>query len=324
MKSIRIICVDDDPLALDQLKNVLIALDMPLDCSFFGSAKQALEAHRNNRADIVISDLRMGATTGIEVISEMQKFAPETFYMLLSGDADLQSALTAMNEIRVFRFFTKPATVGEIGAGLAEAICEKNLRTMRLIANSALDAIERMNTAVASISVDGKIIYANEPADAILQYSGAFLISSDGAFRAVNAGEQKNFMEWLNTLHSTENIGAPVNVFRFSRADDEGPIIVSVVYSEATDHSEAHFSCIFSDTTRTDIATVSGIATALNLTQSEARIVHGLVVGGSVDEAAAMAGVSVSTARTYLKNVFHKTGVSRQAELVRLAILTAA
>ena len=52
------------------------------------------------------------------------------------------------------------------------------------------------------------------------------------------------------------------------------------------------------------------------LTQTEAKLVQLLVAGLTLDEAATDLNISVNTARTHLKHVFHKTGVNRQAELV--------
>ena len=52
-------------------------------------------------------------------------------------------------------------------------------------------------------------------------------------------------------------------------------------------------------------------------TPAEARLTAALVAGKSVKEFAEEAGVSLNTARTHLKNVFPKTGVKRQAALVR-------
>lgn len=52
------------------------------------------------------------------------------------------------------------------------------------------------------------------------------------------------------------------------------------------------------------------------LTQTEAKLVQILVGGSTLDNAAIELEISVNTARTHLKHVFHKTGVNRQAELV--------
>jgi DNA-binding CsgD family transcriptional regulator len=52
------------------------------------------------------------------------------------------------------------------------------------------------------------------------------------------------------------------------------------------------------------------------LTQTEGKLVQLLVGGTTLDNAATDLDISVNTARTHLKHVFHKTGINRQAELV--------
>jgi DNA-binding CsgD family transcriptional regulator len=55
---------------------------------------------------------------------------------------------------------------------------------------------------------------------------------------------------------------------------------------------------------------------ALGLTHSERRLARFLILGHSIEQAAQEANVTTSTARTYLKRIFAKTGVRRQSELV--------
>ena len=52
------------------------------------------------------------------------------------------------------------------------------------------------------------------------------------------------------------------------------------------------------------------------LTQTEAKLVQLLIRGLTLDEAAQDLEISVNTARTHLKHIFHKTGINRQTELV--------
>ncbi len=56
------------------------------------------------------------------------------------------------------------------------------------------------------------------------------------------------------------------------------------------------------------------------LTRAEARVATRLAAGKTVADIAAELGVSVETVRTHLKRAYHKTGVRRQAELVRLVL----
>ena len=57
---------------------------------------------------------------------------------------------------------------------------------------------------------------------------------------------------------------------------------------------------------------------ALSLTHSECRLARSLVHGRCVEEAAREANVTTSTARSYLKRIFSKTGVRRESEFAAL------
>ena len=56
------------------------------------------------------------------------------------------------------------------------------------------------------------------------------------------------------------------------------------------------------------------------LTRTEARLVAALAEGERLEGAAQALGVTLGTGRTYLKRVFHKMGVSRQVDLMRLVL----
>ena len=59
------------------------------------------------------------------------------------------------------------------------------------------------------------------------------------------------------------------------------------------------------------------IATLFGLSRREAALALLLTRGLTVSQAAQDLGISVMTARAYLRQVFHKTGLSRQADLIR-------
>lgn len=67
---------------------------------------------------------------------------------------------------------------------------------------------------------------------------------------------------------------------------------------------------------------LSAICELYGLSQVEARLAHHLTTGKTVDEAAAVMRIKSPTARTYLKQIFSKTGTHRQTELVRLLLLS--
>jgi DNA-binding CsgD family transcriptional regulator len=63
---------------------------------------------------------------------------------------------------------------------------------------------------------------------------------------------------------------------------------------------------------------VALVAALFNLTRSEARVARGILEGKPVNRLTIDLGLSAATVRSYLKSVFAKTGVRRQAELVSL------
>lgn len=63
---------------------------------------------------------------------------------------------------------------------------------------------------------------------------------------------------------------------------------------------------------------VPALQTLFGLTPSEARLAHALAARRNLSDAAHDVGVTVTTARSYLKQIFLKTATSRQAQLVRL------
>ncbi len=321
MKSFRLIGVDDDPLALDQLRKTLRRTTAPVECAFYGSPAAALRAHKERPADLVLADLRLGTTTGIELIAQMRQAAPDAVYMLLSGEADLESALAALNHGGIFRFFLKPADCARLEEGLNAAVAELNLKSLQAISGAVLSSVDQLPCAVANLDRSGRILFANERAEVLLFQRGYFNIGADRTLRSVNAAETKAFLRFLAEapVAGSDCAGA---AFRFTHPEQTSPLVLSIL--SAPDAAADHFTALISDPARKNFVTVSGIALALGLAKCEARVVHGLIEGGNIEDAARLARVSVSTARSYIKNVFTKTGVSRQAELVRLALMSAA
>ncbi len=325
-QSPRMICIDDDPLALDQLRFALDEIRLPIRCDYFGSPAKALSAHRANPADLVLSDLRLGATTGLKLIAEMRNYSPNGIYMLISGQADLESALAAMNYGDVYRFYTKPAERENLEAGLCDALSELNARRLRSVSLTTLGAVEQMTIGVAAIGVDGALIFANGAAKCIFEESGFFDMRGGATtVRSVQADETRQFQEFLRKCAANPGDLQERCMFRFTAPDKPTPVIFSLSFSASGGpQDQPFFNALVLDPARRSLPKASEIAAALNLTPSEARIVHGLAEGDNMEEAANRAGISISTARSYLKTVFSKTGVSRQAELVRLTLLACA
>jgi DNA-binding NtrC family response regulator len=69
---------------------------------------------------VVISDLRMPGMDGIQFLTAVGKESPDSVRLIISGNADLQAAIAAMNEGGIFRFLTKPCARKRFAAPLTE------------------------------------------------------------------------------------------------------------------------------------------------------------------------------------------------------------
>ena len=69
---------------------------------------RALELVQAESVSVVISDHLMPGMKGLDLLNRIKHLRPETLRILLTGHADLQMAVTAINEGEVYRFFQKP------------------------------------------------------------------------------------------------------------------------------------------------------------------------------------------------------------------------
>ncbi|MHB8419789.1 MAG: response regulator [Myxococcales bacterium] len=100
-------------LIVDDEENVRRALARALredgyELRFAGSGKEALELLKQEPADMVLSDHMMPAMTGLELMREVRKAHPDSLRLILTGYADLEMAISAINEGEIYRFLTKP------------------------------------------------------------------------------------------------------------------------------------------------------------------------------------------------------------------------
>ena len=106
-KTKRIIVVDDETMMLSTLK-MLLSIEGFNNAQFFDSPKNALMAIQENIPDLIISDFMMPDMNGIEFLSEAKKLCPDISMILLTGYADKENAIKAINEVGIYKYIEKP------------------------------------------------------------------------------------------------------------------------------------------------------------------------------------------------------------------------
>lgn len=114
----RLLLVDDEPNVIEGLTRRL-RRDYQIFSAHDGS--QALRLlEQEGEMEIIISDMRMPNMNGAQLLSEVRRWYPDMVRILLTGQADLESAIQAVNEGQIFRFLAKPCPA-EIVKGVLQA-----------------------------------------------------------------------------------------------------------------------------------------------------------------------------------------------------------
>ena len=103
----KIVVVDDEKIVTSAFKT-LLKVEGFQDSHFFNDPKEALVFLQTNIPDIVISDFLMPDMNGLEFLAEVNKLYPEVSKILLTGYADKENAIKAINEIGLYRYIEKP------------------------------------------------------------------------------------------------------------------------------------------------------------------------------------------------------------------------
>lgn len=107
--NIEIIVVDDDNIVLDSLKT-LFEIENIKNVRFFNSPIDAYKflKDKNNKPKVVISDFLMPHINGIEFLAKVKTLYDDVSLILLTGYADKENAIKAINEIGIYKYIEKP------------------------------------------------------------------------------------------------------------------------------------------------------------------------------------------------------------------------
>ncbi|MBN2012633.1 response regulator [candidate division KSB1 bacterium] len=102
-----IVIVDDEDMVLTSIQSFL-ELETEYTVKAFHSAKEALEFIKTNDLDLVVSDYLMPEMDGISFLAQVKKIKPEVPRIILTGYADKENAIKAINEVGLFQYIEKP------------------------------------------------------------------------------------------------------------------------------------------------------------------------------------------------------------------------
>ncbi|WP_031388287.1 HD domain-containing phosphohydrolase [Desulfonatronum thiodismutans] len=123
----KILFVDDDQNILDALRRNF-RKEYAMDTAT-GPREAAAIIARKGPFAVVVSDMRMPGVDGVQFLARLKEINPDTVRIMLTGNADIQSSIAAVNEGNVFRFLTKPCSTQQMKRVLEDALRQYRLVT---------------------------------------------------------------------------------------------------------------------------------------------------------------------------------------------------
>lgn len=102
----KVLLVDDEEGILRALKRLL--KDQNVEVATASNGTSAIELMGSNRFALIISDQRMPGMTGVELLQRSRELSPDTIRILLTGYADIDATVNAINNGSVRYYFNKP------------------------------------------------------------------------------------------------------------------------------------------------------------------------------------------------------------------------
>jgi DNA-binding NtrC family response regulator len=106
MATRTVLFVDDDEVILRSLERGL--LDESYNKLFVKSCNEALEILQQLEVHVIVADMHMSDMTGLELLRIVKKEYPHIVRLITSAYTQITTLLTAINQIEIFRYITKP------------------------------------------------------------------------------------------------------------------------------------------------------------------------------------------------------------------------
>lgn len=116
----RVLVIDDDPLSRDYVAQILLAGGHSVEMA--ENAEQGLAAFQTRPIDLIITDMVMPGTDGVELITNLLKSRPNLPVIAMSGAPDSAAYLYLASYLGAGMVLTKPFAANAMLAAVTEAL----------------------------------------------------------------------------------------------------------------------------------------------------------------------------------------------------------
>lgn len=130
----RLMIVDDESGILNALRRLLLSVPCSYGCLTYTlevetctTPAAALERAREQAFDLFLADYRMPGMNGVEFLAEVRQIQPDAARLIISGYADLNAFVEAVNGADIYRFLSKPWNDYVLVSAIAQALNYREL-----------------------------------------------------------------------------------------------------------------------------------------------------------------------------------------------------
>lgn len=143
----RVAVVDDEEMVLTSIRSYL-QLETPHEVLTFDSPETALDSLREETVDVVVADFMMPAMDGVAFLKRVRQERPRAARVLLTGYADKENAVRAINEVGLYQYLEKPWKNEHL-----RLVIQNGIERARLIRDleDRMEALEEANSELSTL-----------------------------------------------------------------------------------------------------------------------------------------------------------------------------
>jgi DNA-binding CsgD family transcriptional regulator len=190
------------------------------------------------------------------------------------------------------------------------------------------EAFDRIPQCVLIVDRDQRLVFANNSGRELIKRKDGIELGRDGRLKTWFSTDQRRLNARLGSVSSGDDPGSEGHrwFLQISRPSGGRPLAVMMSQFKndglaGVEHQQQQLAILFISDLEQDAKAVENVLCQMHgLTAAEARIASMLADGRSLNEICEILEIKQNTARSHLKQVFSKTGTSRQGELVKLIL----
>jgi DNA-binding CsgD family transcriptional regulator/PAS domain-containing protein len=202
----------------------------------------------------------------------------------------------------------------------------RHMQTIKAQQESSHDALDHLPFGIVLVDGSGKPLVVNQQAEALSKQDGGITIKAEGITAASSDDTQALKQLIQQAIQGQEGKAYQGGALSIARAGSSLPLSIMVTPHNSVQPvlgfagSQAAAIVFISDPAQQQSISPEILSALYGLTKAEARLAKELALGHTLDEISDIYQVSKHTLRAQLKTTFNKTGLSRQADLVRLVL----